>query len=65
MIDYYTSVLIKKKDFYFISLWINKGWSIKLLIKSKLKVKSFFFLTHNSKEEALLEAKIYRNQKLN
>ena len=64
MIDYYTSDL-KRKDIYYISLWRNKAWSVKLPIKSKPKVKFFFFKTYNSKEEALLEAKIYRNQKLN
>lgn len=53
MIDYYTSDL-KIKYFYYILLWINKAWSVKLPIKSKPKVKFFFFKTHNSKEEALL-----------
>ena len=62
--DYYTSDL-KRKNFYYISLWRNKAWSVKLPIKIKPKVKFFFFKTHKSKEEALLEAKNYRDQKLN
>jgi hypothetical protein len=46
--DYYTSDL-KRKNFYYISLWRNKAWSVKLPIKIKPKVKFFFFKTHNSK----------------
>jgi hypothetical protein len=37
---------------------------VKLPIKIKPKVKYFFFKTYSSKEEALLEAKNYRDQKL-
>jgi len=54
----------KIKDLYYISLWREKAWSVKLPIKIKPKVKFFFFKTYNSKDNALIEAKKYRNQKL-
>jgi hypothetical protein len=62
--DYYT-FNFKIKDFYYISIWRDKAWSVKLPIKIKPKVKFFFFKTFNTKEEALIEAKKYRDEKLN
>ena len=55
---------LNKRELYYISLWRDKAWSVKLPIKIKPKVKFFFFKTYNSEEEALLEAKKYRNDKL-
>jgi hypothetical protein len=61
--EYYT-FNFKLKGLYYISISKDKAWSVKLPIKIKPKVKFFFFKTYNSKEKALLEAKKYRDQKL-
>ena len=62
-IDYWFKIIrqyydFNIKDLYYISLWIEKAWSVKLPIKIKPKVKFFFFKTYNNKDNALLEAKI-------
>lgn len=62
LISYYEK--INKEKEYYISLYRDKAWAVKLPIKIKPKVKFFFFKTYNSKEKALIEAIKYRENKL-
>jgi hypothetical protein len=61
---YYTKN-IERKDLYYISIYKDRAWSVKLPIDSKPNTKYFFFKTSGSKEKALIEAKKYRDEKLN
>ena len=61
--NYYTKNKNNKE--YYISLWREKAWAVKLPIKIKPKVQFFFFKTYESKEKALKEAIKYRDFKLN
>jgi hypothetical protein len=63
LFNYYTKNRNNKE--YYISLWREKAWAVKLPIKIKPKVKFFFFKTYESKEKALKEALKYRDFELN
>jgi hypothetical protein len=63
LVSYY--IKINKRNEYYISLYRDKAWAVKLPIKIKPKVKFFYFKTYENKEKALIEAINYRDMKLN